>query len=40
MVNIALAWAETGNYLTATGRTLESDWVMLKHLGMMMRERG
>jgi biotin synthase len=29
----------TGNYLTATGRTLESDLAMLKHLSMTVRER-
>jgi biotin synthase len=29
----------TGNYLTATGRTLESDLAMLKNLGIAVRER-
>lgn len=30
----------TGNYLTATGRTLGSDLEMLEQLGMTVRERG
>jgi biotin synthase len=29
----------TGNYLTATGRTLESDLLMLAHLGLTVRKK-